>query len=257
MQSSRSNPPKPRHPARAAAALVLACAGLATVPAFGLTLNEIRTASLSGDADEAFFELAGSPGQSLDGLTYVVIGDSANSSTGTGGVIESVTSLAGLTIQSDGYFFGARAGFLLGTPDAELTFTFESNDNVTHLLVQGFTGSFGQDLDADDDGTIDTMPWTGIVDAVSIAHKSPGDTGFDHVYGTALGLSTVGPSGSTILRILRDPDATGPWIVGDAPFGEQDSPGEINTPVPEPMTGWQLLAGLAILPALVRLTRRR
>ncbi len=42
------------------------------------------------------------------------------------------------------------------------------NGAVTLLLVEGFTGSVGQDLDTDNDGTLDGKPWSRIVDRVAV-----------------------------------------------------------------------------------------
>lgn len=43
----------------------------------------------------------------------------------------------------------------------------EPNDGTSVLLVKSFTGSQNQDLDTNDDGTLDTKPWGELVDSVS------------------------------------------------------------------------------------------
>ena len=63
------------------------------VRANGVTLNEIRINQPSTDNDE-YFELAGSAATSLDGLTYLVIGDGGGGS----GTLEAVIDLTGQTI---------------------------------------------------------------------------------------------------------------------------------------------------------------
>jgi hypothetical protein len=229
------------------ALLILSSMLIASQASAVLTINEIRTASLAGDNDEAFLEIAGTYAETLAGLTYLVIGDSANSSTGTGGIIESVTTFTTEFIDFEGFYIGARSGFVLGTPDSELNFTFEADDNVTHLLVAGFTGNFNQDLDTNDDGVLDVTPWTNVLDAVSIVNKTSADAGFDFYYGSALGFTDVGPSGSPILRIYRNPDGSGPWFIGDAPAGVLDTPGASNVAIPEPGVAWLMGAGLLIL----------
>ena len=54
---------------------------MTAVPAFAgggdVIINEIRIDQPGSDVDE-YFELAGAPGTSLDGLTYIVIGDSGS-----------------------------------------------------------------------------------------------------------------------------------------------------------------------------------
>ena len=41
-----------------------------------------------------------------------------------------------------------------------------SNDNITVLLVHGYSGNAGQDLDTNDDGVLNVTPWAGIDDSV-------------------------------------------------------------------------------------------
>ncbi|RMF82999.1 MAG: hypothetical protein D6744_05530, partial [Planctomycetota bacterium] len=113
----------------------------ALVPSVALaaTINEIRIDQSGSDASE-YFELAGNPGESLDGLWYVVIGDTA----GAGGAVEAIVDLSGLVIPADGYFlavedtFGTGGLGLTGSADLVLpgsgtsqTLNFENSDNVT------------------------------------------------------------------------------------------------------------------------------
>jgi hypothetical protein len=46
---------------------------------------------------------------------------------------------------------------------------------VTLLLVEGFTGSVGDDLDTDNDGTLDSAPWTRVVDDVAVSDGGGSD----------------------------------------------------------------------------------
>lgn len=249
---------------------------LASVALAGpVVINEIRTEEFgsSGTSDTDYFELAGTPGESLSGLTYVVLGGSND------GQIQSVTSLAGLSIQADGFFLAARPGFLLGTPDAELNFTF-TTFNKTHLLVSGFTGAFGDDLDTDDDGTLDTLPWGSIVDAVGIVNQTDSSVfGFSHYYGATLGFPDVGPDANDSagpLHIYRDPDVTGLWKIGPAaPAGllGEDTPGFPNitdggngngggnggggNPIPLPPAAWAAVPMIVGIAASQKWTRRR
>ena len=163
-----------------------------------VVINETRVNQPGADNDE-FFELAGPAGTSLDGVVYISIGDSG---TGLSGVIESVTSLDGLTIQADGLFLAVEDTFTLpGTADLVATgdqsLNFESSDNATHVLVVNFTGAIGDDLDTDDDGVLDSTPWTDVVDAVGIIGADTPDppSGDEFAYGAFLGFEDVGPDG--------------------------------------------------------------
>jgi hypothetical protein len=183
-------------------------------PVSDVFLNEIRIDQPGGDVDE-YFELTAAGGTSLDRLTYLVIGDGSGGS----GVIENVTSLAGRTMPADGLFVAAESSFTLGTPDLVTTLNFENSDNVTHLLVADFTGSNGQDLDTDDDGVLDAMPWSQQVDCVALV-ETPGSG--DRIYCD----TTVGPDGSFVPgHVFLCDDG---WRIGGFALDATDTPGEEN-----------------------------
>jgi hypothetical protein len=190
--------------------------GLASPPlsrAQAAVINEIRTNQPGADNDE-YFELVGTPSTSLDGLTYLVIGDDASNSPG---VIEEVTDLTGQTIPASGYFVAAESTFSLATADMTTGLNFE-DESVTHMLVSGFTGSDGDDLDTDDDGTLDVTPWTTVEDCVAIV-----EAGGDLVYCA----TRVGPDGVFVPgQVYRCPSPT--WVMGDWGLGPYDTPGAAN-----------------------------
>lgn len=183
-----------------------------------LLINELRIDQPGGDVDE-YFEIVGLPGQSLDGVSYLVIGDGSGGS----GVIENVTALDGLVIPEDGYFLAAESTLTLGTADLVGTLGFENSDNVTHLLAYEFTGTIGDDLDSNDDGTLDTTPWTAILDSIALV-ESP-DFG-EKFYGD----NTIGPDGTFVpAHVYRYEDIVGPFKVGDFdPSSGFDTPGSEN-----------------------------
>ncbi len=123
---------------------ILGCAGVVlftTAPAAAqgapdVVINEIRIDQGGSDNDE-YFELKGGSGTSLDGLTYLVIGDGTVGS----GVVEAVVDLTGSVISGGNFFVAAEATFSLATADLTTSLNFENSDNVTHLLVYGFTGA--------------------------------------------------------------------------------------------------------------------
>lgn len=196
-------------------------------------INEIRVDQPGNDNDE-YFELHGSSGTSLDDLTYLVVGDGPGGS----GVIEAVISLDGKVISGDGFFLVAKNSFALFSiiPDfiiSDGSLNFENEDNVTHLLVGGFTGSSGQDLDNDDDGQLDVLPWVAILDSVSLAKSvAVPPAGTEWAYSLL-----VGPDGTTSpAHIYRFPDGNtlinspaGNWNIGKAdPASGDDTPGTAN-----------------------------
>ena len=131
-----------------------------------VVLNEIRTDQPGADNDE-YFELAGPAGTDVSAYTLIVLGDGA---TGTG-TIEAVVPLSG-TIPADGFMLIAEDADTFGeAADLIADLGFENGDNVTFILVEGFSGANGDDLDTDDDGTLDSTPWTSIIDAVAIIEE--------------------------------------------------------------------------------------
>ena len=192
-------------------------------------INEIRVDQPGADLNE-YAELIGVPNTALDGLSYIVIGDGSGTASGT---IEYVVDLSGQAIPDSGYFLIAK----LTLPGGKTTHTTEQSferDNVTHMLVAGFTGSDDDDLDTDDDGVLDVTPWTAIVDAVSLVGVDVPPAGSEHVYATGLGYPTVGPDGDNAPAHIYRSTATNPrtlsdvWYIGDVAYGTKDTPGAIN-----------------------------
>lgn len=203
-----------------------------------LVINEARIDQSGTDTDE-YFELY-ADGMSYGDLsiyTYIVIGDGA----GGMGVIENVTGLTGslnagefLLVAEDGDTFGVVA-------DIIATMNFENGDNVTHMLVQDFTGSNGDDLDTNDDGVFDSTPWSAIIDDFALSEFMG-----DLIYSS--NTITTG-TGFVAAHVYRDVDGVaGVWQAGafDPLFGN-DTPGSTNTPssIPEPTAA--TLIGLAFL----------
>jgi len=192
-----------------------------------ITINEIRIDQPSSDNDE-YFELAGTPTTSLDGLTYLVIGDG----TGGSGVIEAVVALTGQSIPADGFFLAAEGTFT-GTPDLTANLNFENSDNVTHMLVMGFTGLDGNDLDTNDDGVLDLTPWSIEVDRIALIEENNPPSGTEYHYGPP----TVGPDGSNVPRhVYLCP--VDDWRIGGYTYVTDDTPGVANNCAPPPELDW-------------------
>ncbi|MEX0864144.1 MAG: ExeM/NucH family extracellular endonuclease [Acidimicrobiia bacterium] len=185
----------------------------------GITINEIRIDQGGADNDE-YFELSGPAGASLDGYTYLVIGDG----TGGSGVIEAVVLLTGHSIAADGLFVAAESTFTLATADLTATLNFENSDNLTHMLVTGFTGANGNDLDTDDDGALDLEPWAAAVDRIALILQDNPPTTTEFHYGPP----TVGPDGAFVPGHAYDCGDPQDWQVGGFTLGTNDSPGEAN-----------------------------
>jgi len=202
-------------------------AALVASPAFAqIRINEIRIDQASTDVDE-YFELAGPPTTPLTGLTYVVIGDATTPSCGA---IESVTPLDPYTIQADGFFAACKSATpaLTGYDALGVTsITFENNDNVTHMLVSGFTGAVGGDIDTNNDGVIDVTPWTAIVDRIGLLEDAVPICGGADADEFVYSPTTVGPDGAFVPG--HSFFCASGWQVGAFdPVGQDDTPGAAN-----------------------------
>ncbi|HEX8385870.1 MAG TPA: CHRD domain-containing protein, partial [Rubricoccaceae bacterium] len=189
------------------------------VPA--VVIHELRVDQTGADNDE-YFELAGPAGTSLDGLTYVVL-------TGSG-TVEYAQSLNGQSIPADGYFLAGGGddgdNTVLGvTVDLQLDPAFSNGVGVTHLLLAGFTGSAGDDLDANDDGTLDARPWATTFDALGLSDDTPGDV----VHAVAIGFVDLPADGTAPFGYAYRDATKGVWRGGQfEPAGGQDTPGTAN-----------------------------
>jgi len=185
-----------------------------------ILINEIRSDQNGTDNDE-YFELSGTVGQSLNGYFYITIGDG----TGVSGVIENVTDLSGQVIPEDGFFLCGEATMFIGTPDYLTVLNFENTDNVTHMLVTGFTGAAADDLDTNDDGILDVTPWTSAVDIVAVIMQANPPTTTEWHY-AQFAEQIVGPDGSVAPAHVYRNGVGGEWIIGSF----TQSSGPVETP---------------------------
>jgi len=201
-------------PVRKALAVALAALGAAaSASAAGPIINEFSASTAGTDVE--YIEILGEP--LTDYGAYAV-----------------------LEIEGDGTAAGAVDEVIpLGSTDADgrmlvpLPANTLENGSLTLLLVRDFSGSFGQDLDSDNDGTLDATPWTELADAIAVLDG--GST--DQAYGPALGpnfdgLSSFAPGGAS-----RVPDGSTTWVRNDfdlagiAGFAGSLEEGEaLNTP---------------------------
>ena len=208
----------------------------ATIATADIKINEIRSDHPGTDINEYVEIFSDSGSESLDGMTLVVLGDSSNGS----GVVEKVLPLDGLTASP--FLVLAPESFAIpgASGDAILPSNFfETSDNLTVMIVTGFTGALFDDLDTDDDGNLDSTPWTSIVDAVAIIEEMNPPTFTEFEYATGLGFPTVGPGDgvdffggpTTPGHVYRTADGAGMWTFGPFDvfdFEAEDTPGFSN-----------------------------
>lgn len=225
------------------AILAAVAAGMSAAAVADVSINELRIDQPGTDNDE-YFELRGTPGESLAGLTYIVLGDGA----GASGVIEAIVDLSTGSIPADGYFLAAESTFTLAPLQIDLNLgatglNFENGDNVTHLLVRGFSGALNADLDTNDDGVLDVTPWSAILDGLALVTATVPPAGGEWPYSSTI----VGPDGGFVPgHVYRYPNGSGPWNIGQFdPLGGADTPGVANVPEPASLV-LLALGGLAL-----------
>ncbi len=189
-----------------------------------LTLNEIRHNQGGADDDEFFEVFSTDASASLSDIWIVGIsGEFAP------GQIDFAFDLSAGSFDSDGIFLLARDTLDTGTIDAGDLTTIPAALNlfgspITYLLVEGFSGTEGDDLDTGNDGTLDSEPWTQVLDSVSFID---GDVNPDVNYSTVI----VGPDGNfTFGGIAANPDGSDTYV--ELEFGDTsaDTPGALNAP---------------------------
>ena len=167
-----------------------------------------------GADDSEFVEVLGAPDTDYSNLWLIQIeGDGSGA-----GTVDSAIQLG--TTDGDGFW---TTGFL----NSE----FE-NGTVTILLVEDFTGAEGDDLDPNEDGTLDTTPWTSIIDSVAVTDGGASDQAYSE---TVLGSDIDGAS-----RIPdgTDTDTADDWVANEftsptdpsaaAPGEARNTPGSSN-----------------------------
>ncbi len=202
-------------------------------PLFGQRINEFNANHTSNDTFE-YIEIFGSPNTDYSHLTVVQI--EADVVTGAG-LIDTIHVMG--TTDADGYFVTPFFENQLG------------NGAMALLLVEGYSGNLGDDLDTNDDGTFETTPWTNIIDSLGVddgdgdpqyaaVTLGPNYDGISFTPGGASFLPAAAPTGTPADWIRNDFHGAGlPGFPGTLTEGEA-----VNTPGVENTT-------VFILPALI------
>jgi hypothetical protein len=154
-------------------------------------INEATVNPPGDDADFDFVELIATDiaARSMNGYTLLVIDTSAGDD-GSGNVGEitrvwNLDSLASgrnaLLLLGNGFEGGGGPYAALkspltaaGDPVGMSRDALASNDGIALLLVRGFTGHLGQDLDAANDNVLDSRPWSEVADAFVFGSRDYG-----------------------------------------------------------------------------------
>ncbi len=214
-------------------------------------LNEIRVAQ-PGDKLIRYVELAGPVGASLQDLSLVIL--SGRGAAGESGVITAAIPLDGQSLGERGYFLISPTTTVFGArPDRVEPLDLDDDDNLTILLVRGFSGQPDQDLDADNDGRLDRTPWTEVIDDIALVRFPTPDQ--QNNAASVYSDTRVGPFDSNYLplHVLRHP-TTGEWRMGAVASTHVTFLGFITGTEWNPLLGaekhfgvWPLIAGTVLV----------
>ncbi|MEM9638682.1 MAG: hypothetical protein AAGA94_13620, partial [Pseudomonadota bacterium] len=186
-----------------------------------VAINEYRISS-GGSSDDTsnFVELVTEPNTSLEGKTLLVLsGEFAP------GQIDRAIDLSSAVADENGFVLVANdQNPNLGEGDIGVADLDFFGSPQTFLIVDGFTGNEGDDLDPDDDGTLNTTPWAELIDSVA---GVDGDATPDQAYSDTV---IPGDGNFPAAGAARQVDGTGDFV--SLPFGDTagDTPGATNTP---------------------------
>ena len=199
-------------------------------PTSNISINELRISS-SGDSDNDsnFVEIFGAEGTSLDGVSLVALSGEFNP-----GLVNFAFDLSGLTIDEDGLLLVANPGIVNAISQA----VTEANDLLeefdffgspsTFLLVSDFTSNQAADLDADDNGILDSAIGT-VIDSISLSDT---DGIADQNYSDTV---VISDNSFTPAGVARDIDGTGTFQPLDFGSFATDTPGFANEAPPPPV----------------------
>lgn len=177
----------------------------------GAVINEFSASTAGTDVE--YVEIFGPPSTDLSHLTILEIEGDSGAAAGT---IDEVIAVG--TTDANGYYLASLAANAL------------ENGTLTLLLVEGFSGALGNDLDTDNDGVLDVTPWTRIVDAVAVNDGGAGDVTYGvPVLGVAYDGQPFAPGGASRIPNGVDTDTAADWVRND--FDLAGIPGFTGTPV--------------------------
>ncbi len=270
-------------------------AALVAVLAFGpaaraeFQINELLFNPPGGDNGQEFLEIrSDAPGASLAGVWFLAIEGEG----GVKGIIDQAVNLSSFATGSNGLFLLRDAATsLVPAPEPATTLAVMDfvpdieNGSNTFLLVRGFTGAVGDDLDLDNDGIAEVAsPWTSILHGFSwidpdgtdatyfdsqIEALNPGGV-FGDVGFTAEGYFRFNNGPTALFGIRNDSGFPGPYIVSGAEYASTApfessayimTPGGVNVEalpqqvVPEPSSVVALTLALGLVAGSARLRR--
>ncbi len=185
----------------------LAAMALSAFPAEGQKITEVVADHVGSPDTYEYVEMYAGPGASLSAYALVELDGSP------GGDPGKILHVFTPTTANDAGFWST--GYLTSTLERP-TFTV--------LLVSGFTGAVGDDLDTGNDGVLDAAPWTTVLDGVAFSDRGAGAwTYAAPVLGPGFDGNATAPGGASRFPYWHDADAVTDWKRND--FDGEGLPG--------------------------------
>jgi hypothetical protein len=179
-------------------------------PAGDPIINEF-VASHAGPDTLEFVEVLGDPDTGYSNFRILQIeGDGTNA-----GRVDAIRTV-GVT-DADGYWV---TNFMSGVLE---------NGSMTLLLVENSSASLGMDLDTDNDGTLDSTPWSRLVDDIAVLNGGSSDQVYSSIVLTGgYDGDSFHPGGASRIPDGTDTDTIADWMRND--FDGDGLPGLTGTP---------------------------
>ena len=181
------------------------CGGGTVAP----VINEFSASTAGTDVE--YVEIHAAPDTDLSAYSVIEIEGDA----GGTGTVDEVISLG--TTDANGLYLASLPANAL------------ENGTITLLLVEGFTGALGADLDTNDDGVLDVTPWSAIVDDIAVNDGGGGDLAYAVALGVGYDGAPFAPGGASRIPDGADTDTTADWVRND--FDLAGIPNFTGTPV--------------------------
>jgi|GEM_PF-526914 len=215
----------------------LACSAIASAQ---VLIGEVRidqTGPAGNSDQQEYYELRGPPGTPLAAYSYVVLGArpiqtiSGLPYGGAGVIVHLNPFPANAVIPVSGLYLVRKTGMQLPfavTAQLTLPLAFDDDATQTHLLVNNFAydifddgtppnvgfSPIGYDLDLDNDGVLDIVPWQSVVDSVSMLMSTTPDAS-----NRAYSITQLGPASDALIpaHLLRCSNNSN-WRVGQRTY---------------------------------------
>jgi len=160
-------------------------------------INEFSASTTGTDVE--YVEIYGDPNTDYSAYTLLEIEGDDNAP----GTVDEVIPIG--TTDANGFYLASLPANAL------------ENGTITLLLVSNFSGTFGADLDTDDDGVLDSMPWDAVVDSVSVWDGGASDWtyGAPQLGPNYDGLSPYAPGGASRFPDGTDTESPADWVRND------------------------------------------